>query len=68
MEDPTWNENAVEFIDSNIIDIIKTIIRYCNKKRPDETPSQVIYVKDIHIAMSQPSVKELLTWKIKIKS
>ena len=36
MEDPTWNENAVEFIDSNIIDIIKTIIRYCNKKRPDE--------------------------------
>ena len=35
MENLLENVNAVEVIDSNIIDIIK-IIRYHNKKRPDE--------------------------------
>ena len=34
MENPIESVNAVEVIDSNIIDTIKTI-RYCNKKRPD---------------------------------
>ena len=35
MENPVDNVDAVEVIDSNIIDAIKTI-RYRNKKRPDE--------------------------------
>ena len=35
MENPIENVDAVEVIDSNIIDAIKTI-RYRNKKRPDE--------------------------------
>ena len=35
MESPIENVDAVEVIDSNIIDAIKTI-RYHNKKRPDE--------------------------------
>ena len=35
MENPIENKNAVEVIDSNIIDAIKTI-RCLNKKRPDE--------------------------------
>ena len=35
MENPIENVDAVEVIDSNIIDAIKTI-RYCNKNRPDE--------------------------------
>ena len=35
MENPIENVDAVEFIDSNIIDSIKKI-RYSNKKRPDE--------------------------------
>ena len=35
MENPIGNADAVEVIDSNIIDVIKTI-RYRNKKRPDE--------------------------------
>ena len=35
MENPIENVDAVEAIDSNIIDAIKTI-RYRNKKRPDE--------------------------------
>ena len=35
MENPIDNVDAVEVIDSNIIDVIKTI-RYRNKKRPDE--------------------------------
>ena len=35
MENAIENVDAVEFIDSNIIDAIKTI-RYRNKKRPDE--------------------------------
>ena len=35
MENPVENVDAVEVIDSNIIDAIKKI-RYRNKKRPDE--------------------------------
>ena len=35
MENPKENIDAVEVIDSNIIDAIKKI-RYHNKKRPDE--------------------------------
>ena len=35
MENPIENVDAVEVIDSNIIDAIKTI-RYRNKKRPDK--------------------------------
>ena len=35
MENRIENVNAIEVIDSNIIDAIKTI-RYRNKKRPDE--------------------------------
>ena len=35
MENPIENMDAVEVIDSNIIDAIKTI-RYRNKKKPDE--------------------------------
>ena len=35
MENPIENVDAVEVIDSNIIDAIKSI-RYRNKKRPDE--------------------------------
>ena len=51
MENPIENVDAVEVIDSNIIDAIKTS-RYRNKKRPDEkTILQIIYVKVIQIAM-----------------
>ena len=50
-ENPIENVDAVEVIDSNIIDAIKTS-RYRNKKRPDEkTILQIIYVKVIQIAM-----------------
>ena len=43
MENPIENVDAVEVIDSNIIDAIKAI-KY-------RTPLQIIYVKVIQIAM-----------------
>ena len=67
MEKPIENVDAVEFVNSDITDTIKKI-RCRNKKRPDETCIVNYYVKVILIAMWQPSVKGLLTWKIKIKS
>ena len=66
MENPIENVDAVEVIDSDIIDAIKTI-RYCNKKRPDENTIVDYLRKSYPDAMSQQSVKGLLTWKIKIR-
>ena len=67
MENPIENVDAVKIIDLNIIDTMKTI-KCRNKRRSNVTASQIIYAKVILIAMSQPSAKGLLTWKIKIKS
>ena len=50
MENPIENVDAVEVIDSNIIDAIKTI-RYRNKKRPDENIIVGYICKSFQIAM-----------------
>ena len=50
MENPIRNMDAVEVIDSNIIEAIKTI-KWRNKKRPDENTIVDLYVNVIQIAM-----------------
>ena len=59
MENPIENVDAVEAIDSNIIDAIKTI-RYCNKKRPDEN-TIVDYLRKSYPDCNVTTVRQRIT-------
>ena len=59
--------DAVEVIDSNVIDAIKTIKCY-NKKRPDENSAKGYLCKGYLDCNVTSILQELITWEIKIKS